>query len=158
MARYGYTFDPFELTGVRVPPSRREKAKEAVMNYLKEEALSWIGRGKSPVEGDVWKTSLSPEYRKHKAQESSSKFANLELSGDLLDHLDVADRAGKKLFYGVEGGRDLIGKAEGNNIGSYGREPVEDNARRFVPIDGETFRPAIINGMRKVLQEFADDE
>lgn len=154
MAEYGFTFDPFKLTGVSVPRERREEAMEAVAEYLKEEALVQIGKGKSPVHNGPWEKKLTKEYRDRKREESSVTTANLELSGDLLDALDVTKAAATKLFYGVEG--DQAGKAEGNNIGSYGREPDEGKARRFIPEKGETFTPAIIRGMREILEEFVE--
>lgn len=156
MAKYGFEFDPFKLTGVNVPKENREEALEAVADFLKESALSEIGAGRSPVQGGPWKKSLTPEYKERKKEESSSVTANLELSGDLLDALDVKARSMSKLFYGVEGSKELAGKAEGNNIGSYGRNPDEGKARRFIPEEGETFKPSIISGMRAILQEFEE--
>lgn len=156
MSKYGYTFDPFKLTGVNVPRSRREDALDAVANYLKESALSEIGASRSPVSGGPWKSSLSPEYKKVKGQESSTVKPNLELHGDLLDALDVNAVSMNRIFYGVSG--DQAGKAEGNNIGSYGREPDEGKARRFIPLDGEKFKKPIVDGMRAILREFEDEE
>lgn len=152
MADYGYTFDPFKLTGVNVPAENRAEALEAVANFLKEEALMQIARGKSPVDGGPWKPTLTKEYKERKAQESSVVKPNLELSGDLLDALDVKKKSTNRLFYGVDS--DQAGKAEGNNIGSYGRDPDEGNARRFIPLRGETFTDKIIDGMREILEDF----
>ena len=155
-SKYGFTFDPFELTGVKVPPARREEALEAVGNYLLESALTEIGSGRSPVAGGPWKKSLSKEYKEKKSAESSSTVANLELSGDLLDALDVTRVSTKKLFYGVEG--DQAGKLEGNNIGSYGQPSGDESkARRAVPLPGETFKPSIVAGIRSILEEYADE-
>lgn len=153
-SKYGFTFDPFKLTGVKVPMSRRDDALEAVANYLLEESLMEIGSGKSPVSGGPWKRTYSPEYKERKKQESSVRIPNLELSGDLLDALKAEPVSSNRIFYGVEG--DQAGKAEGNNIGSYGRDPDESNARRFIPVDGETFKPSIVAGMREILEDFVD--
>lgn len=154
-SKYGFTFDPFKLTGVRVPPENRDRALEAVGNYLLETSLMEIGNGRSPVAGGPWKRGLTKEYRERKSDESSTTIANLELSGDLLDALDVKKASSNRLFYGVEG--DQAGKAEGNNIGTYGTQTADDaKARRFIPVDGETFRPSIIAGMREVLEEFTE--
>lgn len=156
-SKYGFTFDPFKLTGVKVPASKRDAALEAVGNYLLESSLMEIGAGRSPVAGGPWKKSLTPEYKKKKADESSVTFANAELSGDLLDHLDVVPKGRTKLFIGVDGDRENAGKLEGNNIGSYGRDPDESVARRIVPLEGETFKPSIVQGMKEVLEGFVDD-
>lgn len=155
MAKYGFTFDPFKLTGVKVPPENRDDALEAVGNYLLESSLSEIGSGRSPVAGGPWKRGLSTEYKKIKKEESSVTFANAELSGDMLDALDVKKVSSNRLFYGIEG--DQAGKLEGNNVGSYGRDEDESKARRIVPVDGETFKPSIIQGMREILEEYADE-
>lgn len=157
MAKYGYEFDPFKLTGINVPKENREDALDAVAEYVKESALSYIGSGKSPVNSDVWKRGLSKEYKKKKAEESSVTFANLELEGDLLDALEV-ERKANKLFYGVSGDKSLTGKAEGNNIGSYGREEDEEKARRFIPLEGETFKKPILDGIKQILKEYAEEE
>jgi len=154
-SKYGFTFDPFKLTGVKVPLSRRDEALEAVGNWLLETSLMEIGSGRSPVSGGPWKRSLSKEYKERKSDESSVTVANLELSGDLLDALDAKPVSRNRIFYGVEGGQ--AGKAEGNNIGSYGRDADDSKARRFIPVDGETFKPSIIAGMREVLEDFADE-
>lgn len=156
MAKYGYTFDPFKLTGVKVPAKNREAALEAVGNYLLETSLMEIGSGRSPVAGGPWKRSLTPEYKKRKAEESSVTFANAELSGDLLDHLETKPK-GNRIFYGVEGSKEVAGKAEGNNVGSYGRSDDESKARRIIPLEGETFKPSIVAGMREILEEYADE-
>lgn len=157
MAKYGFKFNPFTLTGVRVPAKNREAALDAVGNWLLETSLSEIGAGRSPVAGGPWKKSLTPEYREKKKDESSVTVANLELTGEMLDALGV-DHSGSQLFYGVEGDRALVGKAEGNNIGTYGREGSGDDskARRFVPLEGETFTPKIIAGMREILEDFVE--
>jgi len=50
-SKYGFTFDPFKLTGVKVPDDAKDEALEAVGNYLLETCLVEIGKGKSPVRG-----------------------------------------------------------------------------------------------------------
>lgn len=155
-SKYGFTFDPFKLTGVKVPLSRRDDALEAVANFLLEESLMEIGSGRSPVDDGPWKRTLSPEYKKKKLDESSVTFANAELSGELLDALKAEPVSRNRLFYGVEG--DQAGKLEGNNIGSYGRPSGDESvARRIVPLEGETFKPKIIEGMRDILKDYADE-
>lgn len=154
MPRYGFTFDPIEATGVEIPRARRKEALKAAAEYLKDAVLADVGAGKSPVAGGPWKRSLTPDYKTKKSKESSALYANLELDGDLLDVYDVKVE-GSKLFSGFHASQ--AGKAEGNNIGSYG-QPKGDNskARRHTPLDGETFRPGIISGLRRVLEEFEE--
>ncbi len=154
MAKYGFKFDPFKLTGVNVPAENRDEALEAVGNYLLETSLMEIGSGRSPVKGGPWKKTLSKDYKEKKSEESSVTFANAELSGDMLDALGVEKISKNQLFYGIDG--DEADKLEGNNIGSYGRDPDEGKARRIVPLEGETFKPSIVAGMREILEGFTE--
>jgi len=151
--KYGYEFDP--LKGSDVPKKEKPKALEEIAQFVKEQVLSYIGDGKSPVSGGNWKKSLTKEYKKIKGQESSVNFANLELSGDLLDALDVVVKSNGKLSLEVSG--DQAGKAEGNNIGSYGRDPNPKNARRFIPLSGETLKKQIVDGIKDIIQDYEKD-
>jgi hypothetical protein len=65
------------------------------------------------------------------------------------------EKKGGKLELRVSG--DQAAKAEGNNLGSYGQDPDDSKARRFIPIKGETFRKEIWDDVKSILREFADD-
>jgi hypothetical protein len=56
----------------------KSKAKTKVGNFVKEAILSNVGRAQSPVAGEGWKASLSPEYKKFKSKVSSSTIANMD--------------------------------------------------------------------------------
>ena len=151
-----HELDVFKETGVSVPKARQREALEASANYLKEQILSFTGEGKTSVQGGKWKRKLEPEYAKRKKEESSVGFANLELNGDMLDALDVKPKGGKLV---IEVGGDQAAKAEGNLLGSYGRDENPANAREFMPHKrGQHFRKEIVNGLREILQEYADGE
>lgn len=152
-----YDFNPFKLTGIEVPKSKKSEALSEIKDYVKEQVLSYIGEGRSPVENGHWKRSLSPSYKKEKGLVSSSNFANLELSGDLLDHLEVKKKSESVLSLKVTGGKEIQGKAEGNQIGSYGREPNKSNSREFIPTEGRTFKQAIISGIKNILENYGED-
>jgi len=150
-----FTFDPIEELGSDVPKKSREQALDEVAEYLKEAMLDRIGRGLSPVSGGHWKRSLSKEYKKLKQEISGVDFANLELSGDLLDSLVV--RAGGN---GIEitVGDDQAGKAEGHLLGSYGREPNEAKSREFMPWqDGHKFKRDILFQIKQILADFEEE-
>jgi hypothetical protein len=155
MKKVAFEFDPLAELGIELPRNRRKEAREAIAEFVKESVLSQVGDGKSPVQNGPWKRSLSPEYKKRKGEESSANYANLELTGALLDALDVKVD-GTRLVLQVAGSE--AGKAEGSNIGSYGKGPDEGKARRFIPLEGETFTPAIWQGIRQILEEFKDGE
>lgn len=149
-----YTFDPLEDLDIEVPKSARREAREAVASYLQEEILNYIGEGRSPVAGGVWRRKLTPEYLKKKEQESGAGFANLELSGELLDSLTVTVRGSKVV---LDVGSDQYGKAEGHITGQYGDGKMKaDYRRQFLPQGDEEFKKSIQDNIKRILREFED--
>jgi hypothetical protein len=154
-----HEFDPFKLTGVKPSKSRdsRDAALAEVADFVKESILNNCASGKTSIDGGLWKKKLTPEYKKEKLKESGVGFANLELHGDLLDSLDTKV-AGKKIIIEITDSAEL-GKAEGNLIGSYGRDPNPDNAREFMPHKrGDRLTPEIMRGVKEILQQYEDDD
>ena len=159
MAKAEYKFNPFEIAGVRPPKdsSVRDSILENVAEFVRDSILDHAGDAKSPVKNGPWKKSLTPAYKDIKAEESSSKKANLELSGELLDAVDFRID-GNNIIEGVFDGN--VGKAEGNNIGSYGRRSGnKSKARRFIPLRGETWNQTITRGIKDLVQfELLEEE
>lgn len=153
MGKYAYSFNPIKELDLDIPRSSRREALEAGAEYLRDAVLRKIAKGRSPVANGKWTRTLTKGYSKRKGEESSAKFANLELSGELLDSLDVSVD-GSKLVYGVPS--DQAGKAEGNNIGTYGRSKSTGRVRRFIPIGDEKFSKDILSGLRDVLADFEE--
>lgn len=151
--KVAYEFDPFEELGIDPPKSAamRADALEAVAEYVKTAVLEYVGEGKSPVRGGPWKRSLSPEYRKLKAEESGVTIANMELSGDMLDALAVVRKRGNNLSLQIEGAE--APKADGHNNHSGDSKLPE---RRFIPKENETFRSDMWAEIRRILQEYED--
>lgn len=154
--KVAFAFNPFKDSGVNVPKDRQADALEDVKNYVKEQVLSHVGEGKSPVQGGRWKRSLSKSYAKEKKGESSAGFANLELSGEMLNDLDVVEVNSQKLSLQIEGAE--APKAEGNNIGSYGRDPNPKNAREFIPKPSQKLNRSIQAGIKTILERYSKDE
>lgn len=154
MPKARFEFDPFEFAGVEVPRGTRDEAKQIVADYVKEQVLHYVGEGRSPVSGGPWRRKLTKEYLATKDAFSNVAYSNLELTGDMLDAFDVRSGRGGNIVVEVTGSE--AGKAEGNNIGSYGGTPDEDKARRFIPIEGEKFNQVIRNGIRDILKDFED--
>lgn len=153
--KVAYEFDPFELAGVDAPKGRaRDRALNEIAEFVKTETLSYVGEGRSPVQGGAWKRSLSPEYKARKKAEGGSSFANLELSGDLLDSVDVVQKRGNTLSLQVSGSE--AAKADGHNNFSGNSELPP---REFIPnaSKGQTFRREIIQGIRQIAEEFNDE-
>lgn len=154
--KLSYTFNPFKETGIDVPKDKQDDALQDIKDYIKEQVLSFIGDGKSPVANGKWKKTLSLGYKSKKSEQSSVGYSNLELSGDLLNHLDVNIK-GNKVILKITGGSKVQDKAEGNQLGSYGGDPNPENAREFVPTDGRTFRKEIISGVKDILKTYGEN-
>lgn len=153
-----YKFNPLKGLDINIPRDQRREALEAAADYIKEAMLDYIGGGKSPVSGFGKFPGYTKAYKAAKGESSSASTVNLELSGEMLDALDVRI-SGNQLLVGVFGDADLLGKAEGNNLGTYGQSsPIAGKVRRFVPVDGESFKRDILQGVRDVLKEFEDGE
>jgi hypothetical protein len=149
-----FTFDPISELEIEVPRNARRDAREAVASYLQEELLNYIGDARSPVSGGVWKRNLTPDYAKEKAHESGAKFANLELSGEMLDSLSVEVRGSKVV---IDLGKDQYGKAEGHITGQYGDGKMKkDYRRQFIPQGDESLKRSITANIKRILREFED--
>jgi hypothetical protein len=155
--RVVYEFDPFELSNSEKPrgASRRDALNE-IADYVKTEVLSYVSEGKSPVKGGEWKRSLSPEYKSIKEKISGSNFANMELTGDMLDALEARVTSRGTIQIGWFGGEQAA-KADGHNNFS-GNSTLP--RRQSIPNadEGQTFRPDILRGMREIAGEFLPEE
>lgn len=148
MREISFEFDPFDLVGLEAPAEGADEARKKMADFLLEKVLSYVGDGKSPVAGGEWKRTLSPEYKKVKSKVSSKLFANMELYGDMLDALEVAD-LGSDLSLRIVGPE--ADKADGhNNHSGKSKLPL----REFIPKDGGTFKRDIIAGMRDIALDF----
>lgn len=147
-----YEFDPFELTGVEVPRGNRDDALSEIADYVRTEILQYVGEGKSPVQGGAWKKSLSAEYKKIKEKISGSDFANMELTGDMLDALE-ARVVGGKIKVGWFGGEEAD-KADGhNNFSGKSELPL----RESIPKENQGFKKDIVTGMREIAEAFMEE-
>ena len=151
--KVAFEFDPFAELGIDPPKSKRdrEEALQKIAELVKTEVLEFVAEGKSPVAGGPWKRSLSPEYKKRKGQESSSNFANMELTGDMLDALDVVKKKGTTLSLQIAGSE--APKADGHNNHS-GDSTLPE--RRFIPKEGETLKRQIWSDVKRILEEYED--
>lgn len=145
----GFTFDPFELTGKEKPKKNVSKLKREMKDFIREEVLSYVGEGKSPVQNGAWQRTLSKDYKKKKSKYSSASFANMELKGDMLDALDVVE-SGSNLKLRVAGAKQAA-KADGHNNHS-GLSSLPP--REFIPKEGQTFKRKIIQGLRDIIDKY----
>ena len=151
-----YDFDPFKLTGVKVPKADRAQALEEAANFVKEKILLNTGDGKTSVAGGRWVKSLTPEYKKRKLEESGVGTANLELTGEMLDALEVYAQSSTKIRIEVTGSENQ-GKAEGHLTGQYGNSS-RTRPRQFMPQGSEELSPDIVRGLREVLERYEEEE
>lgn len=154
MPKFGeWQFDPIAETGIKVPKDKREQALEEVATFVEESVLKNTGDGRTSVKGGKWVRGLTEEYAKKKGEESSADFANLELTGDMLDTLKTGVR-GKKVFIEVD--ESERGKAEGHLTGKYGKRS-RIRPRQFMPVGGQELSPEIMNGVKRILKRYEED-
>lgn len=145
-----YEFDPFKEVGMKVPRGTIKAAKEEIATFVKEQVLSYVGEGQSPISGGKWKRTLSPEYKKFKSQSSSATFANMELTGDMLDALDVVSKSGKTISIEITG-KEQVAKADGhNNFSGDSHLP----ARQFIPKADQKLKKDILDGIKQIIESF----
>lgn len=150
-----FEFDPFDATDTDRPRRISRSLLNDAAELIKIEMLSYIGEGKSPLSGGRWKKSLSKGYKARKQEESDASFANLELTGDLLDSLSVEPTRRGTIKISIPDEQEP--KAEGNLIGSYGGSPNPNNAREFMPAPSlgidKPFKRQILQKLKSLLTE-----
>jgi hypothetical protein len=152
-----FKFKPIEELGIEIPRNARREALEAAAEYIRTAMLDYIGEGKSPVQGFGKFPGYTKNYKTLKGESSSASTVNLELSGEMLDALD-ARVSGSTISINVFGGGKIAGKAEGNNLGTYGQsDPIPGKARRFIPLENEKLKKDILQGVKDILKEYETD-
>lgn len=154
MQKISFEFDPVEEAGleIQIPKRKLKEALSECADFVKESVLSYVGEANSPVSGEGKFPELSKSYKKEKARISSRPIANLEATGAMLDSLEVVQLRGGKLSLQIEGPE--AGKAESHcHFEGGSRNP----RRRFIPGKGQTFKRPILDGIRNILLEYADE-
>jgi len=119
----------------RYSTEERDAIAAEIISHIRQRTLS----GKD-VNGRSF-PKYSTSYTKSvdfKAAGKSKNQVNLRLSGDMLAYMEIVKNQRGKLVIGYGDGNPEAGKAEGNNIGSYGGDPKPSKARRFLGIDPKT--------------------
>jgi hypothetical protein len=76
---------------------------------------------------------------------------DLTLSGEMLDQLKVLKIDARGVEIGYRGSKELIGKVEGNILGTYGQpDPIPGKARDFLGIDD--------NDAEMIVEAYADED
>jgi hypothetical protein len=150
-----YKLDVLNEFDISIPKSERRAALEAAADALKEAMLDYIGEGESPVSNGKWVRKLSKKYEEFKGELSSADFANLELTGEMLDSLSVEVEKNKLV---IDVGSDQYGKAEGHITGEYGENWKKRYPRQFMPQGEQKFKRDILQQIKDALKEFEDGE
>lgn len=155
-----YKFDPFELAGIDIediPRAKRSEVLETVSNYVLESVLSDVGGKRSPVTGESFKP-LSPAYKVLKKKKGGTPVPNLEMDGDMLNALKVKKGSSEISLY-IPSGKQAL-KADNHNKFSPESKNTPVPARKFIPnaSEDETFRPAIIKGIKGILKDAIEED
>ena len=141
--------DLFE--GRTVPRGTRREIKQRVGEFLVEETLSKLADATSPIAGNVYKKSLSSEYRKEKKADNLPGIANLENSGQLLDSLTF-----KQTKDGIEIGHftDQAAIADGhNNFSGESDLPL----RQYLPSQDNTYKQTVRREIDDIIADVIGD-
>lgn len=154
MKKVAFEFDPFRELGITPPKSERKKraALKEAAEIVKTRVLEYVADQSSPVSGGKWKRTLSPEYKERKQAEGGSSVADMELSGNMLDALQVVITSRGKLSLQIEGSQ--APKADGHNNHS-GKSELPP--REFIPKKGATFKRDIWRDVREALEEYVGE-
>jgi hypothetical protein len=148
-----YEFDPFAIAGVdgdALTAAQRKEALDEIVDFLLESVRLDVAESRSPVTGRAFK-GLNKDYKALKEEEGGTPVPNLEMTGDLMDSLEIKQGKGGRLLLTVS--EDQMGKADGHNNHS-GDAPSWMPRRPFIPdaSAGETFRPAIRDGIAEIVE------
>lgn len=154
-------FKPYVLEldefGIEIPKKKMRDALNEVASFLEIELLNYYEGLNSPVSGGKWRSQLTKEYARKKAQEVGSTVANLELSGDLLNSLKITPKIRANEIV-IDVGKREYGKSEGHITGQYGKGKMEkDYRRQFLPQGNEKFKRGILTNIKNILKEYEED-
>lgn len=139
----------------------KKSALEEVGEYLRDSILDSLGDAETPVQGGSYKATLSDPYKKIKAKISGSKDANLELFGDMLDALDYNINPRKGTVTVGIFDDEQAEKAYGHNTGFKGHPNPKmrgnKNKRQFIPNSKQKFKEEIMNGIDRILKDYASE-
>jgi len=110
-------------------PAQREMIGEMIIDKIIERTHSGTGYYNGNLKS-------FPKYEKEYAKEKGSSKVNLDLTGDMLSELTVVSHTSGEIKIGYKKDSEVAGQAEGNFIGSYGRDKADPSKAR--PILGVT--------------------
>lgn len=117
----------------------------SIIEFIQERAIE-KNTGFNP---DTGRNKKFPKYTKEYAAKkgSSATDVNLVLSADMFNAMDVLSVSKGAVTIGFENGTPENGKAEGNQLGTYGQKsPIPGKARPFLGIQK--------NDLERIISEY----
>lgn len=126
-----------------IKPRERAKIADAILTHI-------VGRTMAGFDKDNEKfAKYTKKYAELKGVGVSE--VDLLLSGEMLSELKVLNIKPGEIEIGYKGSKELIGKVEGNILGTYGQpEPIPGKARDFLGIDAAD--------VDVIIDSFADED
>ena len=122
---------------IAIPDGLSERQRlqygELVIDYIQERTAKGEGENGSKLPGPYSK-SYQESHEFEVAGKSPNKI-NMELTGEMVNNIDILSTAPGRLTYGFERGSDENAKADGNIRGTYGTStPDSKKARDFLTL------------------------
>jgi len=116
-----------------IPDYFKPQHRELLGNLIIDEIINRTNNRKVDINGSPFK-KYSESYMKSEAfkDAGNGKRPDLTLRGEMLSELSIISHKKGSITIGYSTDSDVAGKVEGNQIGSYGREPNPDKARPFI--------------------------
>jgi len=134
-----------------IKPKERVKIADALLTHI-------VGRTMAGLDRDNNKFA---KYTKKYANEKGVGVSDVDLllSGEMLSELQVLKVDAKGIEIGYKGSKDLIGKVEGNILGTYGQpEPIPGKARDFLGILPDDVEVIIDSYIDEDLKDLSEEE
>lgn len=124
-------------------PDERISIGQDIVDKIIDNATNGIGVRKS---GERFVRKEFAAYSKAYEDKKGQSNVDLTLSGEMLSSLQVLSHKKGSVLVGFENGTEANAKAEGNILGSYGREPNKRKARNFLGL--------VSSEVRAILKEY----
>lgn len=110
----------------KLRPNQREVIAEEIVDFIRDRSFAGLDKNNRKFK------KYSDKYAERKGV--SIDDVDLVLTGELMEKLQVLKTAPGEITIGYEKSDPVNAKAEGNILGSYGRDPNPKKARDFLGI------------------------
>ena len=134
-----------------IKPKERVKIADALLTHIVGRPMAGLDRDNNKFE------KYSDKYADRKGVGVND--VDLLLSGEMLSELQVLKVDSSGVEIGYKGSKDLIGKVEGNILGTYGQpEPIPGKARDFLGILPDDVEVIIDSYIDEDLKDLSEEE